>query len=645
MLKEAIQNISRHFRPEDDAKLQKYFSVMQTSDDANKDAFGFDEIEMALQTAHIFADEIGEMREAMLGILLYSLTKNNPHLENDIANDFGKEVATIVRGLIRISELYRRNTSVETENFRNLLLSFAEDMRVVLIMIADRVNLMRSISDTANIEERENVAREASFLYAPLAHKLGLYSLKKELEDLSLKYLEPEAYNLILTKLHDTENDRNTYIRNFTKPIEGKLLLAGLKFHVKARTKSIYSIWQKMKKQRCDFEGVYDLFAIRIILDNADNKEKMQCWQVYSMVTDLYQPDPKRLRDWITVPKSNGYESLHTTVLGPDNRWVEVQIRTTRMDDVAEHGLAAHWRYKGVKSSDTGIDNWLANIRSILEDKEGMLVMDQFQLALEDDEVYVFTPKGDLIRFEKGATILDFAYRIHSNIGNHCTGGKINGKIVTIRQELKSGDEVEILTGNNQTPKSDWLKIARCSRSKSKIRLALKEQQSKEANIAKEMLERRCKNKKIEIEEALMYRLMKKMGYKEATTFYQDIASGNLDVNTVIDRYVEMKEASIALTQKSTSTTSAEVSSHDDADATHKHYDEDMLIIERNLKGIDYQFAKCCSPQPGDKIFAFVTINGGIKIHRKDCPNAPDMQSRFGYRIVKAKWKDENIKS
>ena len=640
MLKEAIQDISRYFHPEDDEKLQKYFSAMQTSDGGN-DAFGFNEIEMALRTAHIFAEEIGEMREALLGLLLYSITKNQPHLEETIAHDFGKEVATIVRGLIRISELYRRNTSVETENFRNLLLSFAEDMRVVLIMIADRVNLMRSIENTVNTEERENVAREASFLYAPLAHKLGLYSLKRELEDLSLKYLEPEAYNLILTKLHDTENDRNTYIRNFTKPIEGKLLLAGLKYHIKARTKSIYSIWQKMKKQRCDFEGVYDLFAIRIILDAADNQEKMQCWQVYSMVTDLYQPNPKRLRDWITVPKSNGYESLHTTVLGPDNRWVEVQIRTTRMDDMAEHGLAAHWRYKGVKSSDSGIEHWLANIRSVLEDKDGMTVMDQFQLALEDEEVYVFTPKGDLIKFEKGATILDFAYRIHSNIGNHCTGGKINGKIVTIRQELKSGDEVEILTGNNQTPKPDWLKIARCSRSRSKIRLALKEQQSKEANLAKEMLERRCKNKKIEVEEAILYRLMKKMGYKEATTFYQDIAAGSLDVNTAIDKYLEMKDAVAVVTTRATSANSGDESAHEDGDNAYKTYDEDMLIIERNLKGIDYQFAKCCSPQPGDEIFAFVTINGGIKIHRKDCPNAPDMRSRFGYRIVRAKWKNQ----
>ena len=639
MLKEAIQDISRYFHQEDDEKLQKYFSAMQASCGGD-DAFGFNETEMALRTAHIFAEEIGEMREALLGLLLYSITKHEPHLEESIANDFGKEVATIVRGLIRISELYRRNTSVETENFRNLLLSFAEDMRVVLIMIADRVNLMRSIESTQNIEERENVAREASFLYAPLAHKLGLYSLKRELEDLSLKYLEPEAYNLILTKLHDTENDRNAYIRNFTKPIEGKLLLAGLKFHVKARTKSIYSIWQKMKKQRCDFEGVYDLFAIRIILDAADNQEKMQCWQVYSMVTDLYQPNPKRLRDWITVPKKNGYESLHTTVLGPDGRWVEVQIRTTRMDDMAEHGLAAHWRYKGVKSSDSGIENWLANIRSVLEDKDGMTVMDQFQLALEDEEVYVFTPKGDLIKFEKGATILDFAYRIHSNIGNHCTGGKINGKIVSIRQELKSGDEVEILTGNNQTPKSDWLKIARCSRSRSKIRIALKEQQSKEANLAKEMLERRCKNKKIEIEEAILYRLMKKMGYKEATTFYQDIAAGSLDVNTVIDKYLEMKDAAV-VTTRATSANPGEEPTNEDGDNTYKTYDEDMLIIERNLKGIDYQFAKCCSPQPGDEIFAFVTINGGIKIHRKDCPNAPDMRSRFGYRIVRAKWKNQ----
>ena len=631
-MKEIIAEISRYFNKEDDQKLQKYFNeIMLTCSDA-VDAFGFNPFVMSLKTAKIFIDEIGEMREALLGLLLYTLCKSRPESIENVENDFGKDVAKIVRGLAKISNLYRRNTSVETENFRNLLVTFAEDIRVVLIAVVDRISVLRSIDDTTNLESRDAVAREALFLYAPLAHKLGLYKIKKEIEDLSLKYLEPEPYNLINGKLKESEEERNQYIRQFVKPIEGKLMMAGFKFHIKSRTKSIYSIWQKMKKQSCDFEGVYDLFAIRIILDidANDKQEKMQCWQVYSIVADLYQPNPKRMRDWISKPKENGYESLHTTVLGPQQKWVEVQIRTERMDDIAEHGLAAHWRYKGVKESDSGIESWLSNIRSILENNEGMAAMDQFQMQLEEDEVYVFTPKGDLIKFQKGATVLDFAYRIHSNVGNHCTGGRVNGRIVTIRQELHSGDEVEIITLNNQSPKRDWLKIVRSSRAKSKIRLALKEQETKQVVIAKELVERRFKNRKIELEEAVMFRLIKKLGYKEATLFYKDIADEVLDINLVLDKYIEMQAPAVHQSLPSRPEKKETESITDGIGE---------LVIERNLKGVDYQFAKCCDPQKGDEIFAFVTINGGIKIHRKNCPNAHDLQSRFGYRILKARWK------
>lgn len=630
-----ISNISKYLHKEDDAKLMKYLEPMFDKFGEKKDAFGFDPLMMSIKTATIFAEEIGVMREAILAILLYSLCKTeegeDEELLSNIKTDFGEDVESIIRGLNRISNLYRRNTSVETDNFRNLLVNLAEDMRVVLLMIADRVNLMRSIADTKNTTAREAVAREASFLYAPLAHKLGLYNLKREIEDLSLRYLEPEPYNHIRQKLKDTEEERDKYIKDFCQPIEAKLLLAGLKFHIKARTKSINSIWQKMKKQNCEFEGVYDIFAIRIILHSPNDAELMQCWQVYSIVTDLYKPNPKRMRDWLSHPKESGYESLHITVQGPDNKWVEVQIRTERMDDVAERGLAAHWRYKGIKNEDAGADKWLANIRSALENNNGMQLMDQVQMELEEKEVYVFTPKGDLIKFEKGANVLDFAYRIHSNIGNKCIGAKINGKIVTIRQELKSGDEVEVMTGNNQAPKQDWLRIAKTSKARSKIRLALKEQESKQVVIAKELIERRFKNRKIELEEAIMFRLIKKLGYSQATLFYKDIADGLLDPNTVIEKYLEGKKPATSHKEGEGKSVALGENSSDEA----------TLIIEHNLKGVDYQFAKCCQPQYGDDIFAFVTISGGIKIHRKDCPNAHDMITRFGYRILPAKWKDK----
>lgn len=636
-IKTDIATVAGYFSADDDAKLRRYFESMSDDVLSRRDAFGFNPFHMSLKTAIMFVDEIGNMREALLGLLLYTICKERPEKVKDIESDFGSEVARIVRGLTKISDLARKNTSVETDNFRNLLVTFAEDVRVVLIAIADRITLLRNIVDTKNTEAREAVTREASFLYAPLAHKLGLYNIKKEIEDFSLQYLEPEPYNHIKSKLQESEEERNKYIQRFVKPIEAKLLMGGFKFHIKARTKSIYSIWQKMKKQKCEFEKVYDLFAIRVILDTEDNEkqEKMQCWQVYSMVTDMYQPNPKRLRDWLSKPKDNGYESLHTTVLGPEQKWVEVQIRTERMDDIAEHGLAAHWRYKGVKESGTGIENWLANIRGALESNDNLQLMDKFQMGLEEDEVYVFTPKGDLIKFQKGATILDFAYRIHSNVGDHCGGGKINGRIVTIRQELHSGDEVEIITNNNQSPKRDWLKIVKSSRAKAKIRLALKEQELRQAAMAKELLERRFKNRKIELEESVINKLVKKLGYKEITLFFKDIADEVLDVNIVIDKYLEVQaEANGTLRQ----TTHQDVESIEEF-VEKRTNEEGELIIERNLVGVDYQFAKCCNPQKGDEIFAFVTISGGIKIHKKNCPNAHDLQSRFGYRILKARWK------
>lgn len=502
--------------------------------------FGLNPVLFGFQTAMIVVDEIGLKRDAVLAILLHPSVSNGYVSIDEVREQFGDSVARILHGLERIADLYAKNPVIESENFRNLLLSFAEDMRVILIMIADRVNLMRQIRDTENTEAKMRVSEEAAYLYAPLAHKLGLYKLKSELEDLSLKYLEHDAYYMIKDKLNATKQARDAYISRFIEPIQKRLMDAGLRFHMKGRTKSIHSIWQKMKKQKCAFEGIYDLFAIRIILDSPQDKEKMQCWQAYSIVTDMYQPNPKRLRDWLSVPKSNGYESLHITVLGPEQKWVEVQIRTERMDEIAERGVAAHWRYKGIKG-ESGLDEWLTNIRNILETSDDLQVMDQFKMDLYEDEVFVFTPKGDLFKFPKGATVLDFAYHIHSKIGSSCTGAKINNKIVTLREELHSGDQVEILTSSTQKPKQAWLNIVKTSRAKAKVRLALKETQVKEGQYAKEVIERKFKNRKIEFDESTMARLIKKMGFKEVSDFYRQIADGELDTNEVIDKYVELQ--------------------------------------------------------------------------------------------------------
>ena len=617
----------------DEAQLREQLTQAIADGKIQRDVFGLNPVLQSLRTAQIAVDEIGLKRDGVLATILFTLVIDGHLPLEDIRQKYGDGVAHIIHGLVKIHELYKKNPIIESENFRNLLISFSEDMRVILIMIADRVNIMRQIRDTDAVEAKQKVSEEASYLYAPLAHKLGLYKLKSELEDLSLKYLEHDAYYAIKDSLNATKAARDAYIKRFIDPIEAKLKAAGLSFHMKGRTKSIHSIWQKMKKQHCKFEGIYDLFAIRIILDAPLEKEKMQCWQVYSIITDMYQPNPKRLRDWLSVPKSNGYESLHITVLGPENKWVEVQIRTERMDEIAEHGLAAHWRYKGVKS-EGGVDEWLANIRSALENNDDLQLMDQFKLDLYEDEVYVFTPKGDLLKFPKGATLLDFAYHIHSNVGSSCVGGRINGKNVSFREVLHSGDTVEVLTQNNQSPKRDWLNIVKTSKAKAKIRLALKETQAKEGLYAKELLERRFKNKKIEVEESLMSQLIKKMGYKETSDFYKDIADERLDANAVIEKYLELRNGE----SNTKPTESAENFEYENPNEQLLQNNSDVLVIDKNLKFIDYKLAQCCHPIYGDDVFGFVTVSGGITIHRTTCPNAPELRKRFGYRMVKAKW-------
>lgn len=623
---------------EDEAKVRKQLEEEIDGNKIRRDVFGQNPILLSFQTAELEVNEIGMKRDCVLAILLYNSVICGNMTVEDAEKMFGKSVAQIIHGLVRIHELYTTRPVIESENFRSLLLSFAEDMRVVLIMIADRVNLMRQIRDTQNTEAKTRAAEEASYLYAPLAHKLGLYKLKSELEDLSLKYLEHDAYYMIKENLNATKRSRDAYIEKFIAPLGEKLAGMGIKCHIKGRTKSIHSIWQKMKKQKCGFNGIYDLFAIRIIIDSPLSEEKMQCWQAYSLITDMYQPNPKRLRDWLSVPKSNGYESLHITVLGPENKWVEVQIRTERMDEIAEKGLAAHWRYKGIKS-ESGLDDWLKNIRAALENNDNLQLMDQFKMDLYEDEVFVFTPKGDLLKFPKGATILDFAYHIHSGVGNKCVGGKINGKNVPIREVLHSGDTVEILTQSNQTPKADWTNIVKTGRARAKIRQSLKELQIKDGLYAKEILERKFRNRKVEMEDSVMSHLVKRLGFKEMSDFYRQIVDEKLDANDIVDKYVEERDHEANLKYAGV-VRSAEGFSlgGQNAEGSGFRSSDDELVIGQNLKGVDFSLAKCCNPIYGDPIFGFVTVSGGIKVHCQNCPNAPEMRKRFGYRIVKARW-------
>ncbi|MBQ2300941.1 MAG: bifunctional (p)ppGpp synthetase/guanosine-3',5'-bis(diphosphate) 3'-pyrophosphohydrolase [Bacteroidaceae bacterium] len=623
----------------DQEKVKSYLTRAAQHELLQRDAFNINPIVKDTETALIVAEEIGLSRGSVLSVLLWSVLKSGAATLDEIQQEFGQEVAKILHGLMRIRELYAKSATVGTENFRSLLVTFAEDMRVILIMIANRVCIMRQIRDTQNLEAQRKVAMEAAYLYAPLAHKLSLYKLKSELEDLSLKYLERDAYYHIKDKLNETKRSRDAYIERFLKPLDEKLTAAGLHYHMKGRTKSIHSIWQKMQKQHVDVDGVYDLFAIRIILKSSPEREKMECWQVFSIITDMYQSNPKRMRDWLSVPKSNGYESLHITVLGPEQKWVEVQIRTERMDDIAEHGLAAHWRYKGIKGGQSGVEEWLAGVRSALEANDDAHLMDQFRLDLNEEEVFVFSPKGDIFKLPMGATVLDFAYHIHSKVGNRCVGARIGGKNVTIRQKLQSGDQVEILTNSNQTPKRDWLNILTTTRARAKVRQSLKEMESRQALLAKEELERKMKNKKLEFEEPVLMHTITKLGYRYVTDFYAALADGKLDMNTALDAYAQQQRYDRGEAEKSVSTQSAnQYVLPEDDNSKHQAIGTDVLVIDQNLKGLDFQMARCCQPVYGDEVFGFVTSGGGIKIHRENCPNAPQLRQRFGYRIVRAMW-------
>ncbi|NPA35280.1 MAG: bifunctional (p)ppGpp synthetase/guanosine-3',5'-bis(diphosphate) 3'-pyrophosphohydrolase [Chlorobi bacterium] len=591
----------------------------------------------ALDVARIVIEEIGLGRTSLVCALLYDAIQSSRVTLDKVKEEFGEKVADITEGLVKVIDLYNQSSSIENENFRKLLLTFAKDIRVVLIIIADRLRTMRTL-DLYDEESRLKISAEVSYLYAPMAHRLGLYNIKSELEDLVMKYTNPDMYRYIAGKLNETKKGREKYIYEFIEPLKNDLSKLGLKFEIKGRTKTINSIYNKMKKQNVEFEQVYDLFAIRIILDSEIEKEKSDCWKVYSVVTDKYQPNPSRLRDWISVPKSNGYESLHTTVLGPDNKWIEVQIRTQRMNEIAEKGLAAHWKYKGIKG-EAGMDKWLANVREILENPEKNAVefFDDFKLNLYDEEVFVFTPKGELRRFPKGATVLDFAFDIHTEVGKKCVGAKVNQRNVPIKYELQNGDHIEIITSNHQKPAQDWLNVVVTSRAKTKLKQALRELQYKEAEVGREILLRRLKNWKVELNDQLLNQLVKNYKKKTVHDFYLDVATGKIDMMDVKEFLAEQER------KEKEPEKQAEVEALKSAENFVQKTDpvennEDILVIDKNLSNVEYRFAKCCNPILGDEIFGFVSATGGIKIHRKNCPNAADMRKKFGYRIVPARW-------
>ena len=661
------QGLGQTVTPRDVRLLYAHLGRAVAQGRIERDVFGLNPLLTALLTARVTVEEMGLRRDTLMALMLLPATTTDGTDDSAaVARDFGSTVANILDGLRRTRSIYHRGMAAGADrhagertplgdNMRNLLLTMAGDMRVILIMIADSVCLMRQIRDTENTSARRQAAEEAAQIFAPLAHKLGLYKLKSELEDLSLKYIETEAYYHIKEKLSATKAARDAYIADFIRPVSDRLTAAGLHFHIKGRTKSIHSIWQKMKKQRCAFEGIYDLFAIRIIISTPQGaSEHALCWHAYSIVTDMYQPNPKRLRDWLSVPKGNGYESLHITVLGPQRKWVEVQIRTERMDEVAERGVAAHWRYKGIKG-EQGIDEWLTSVRQLLESgSDTDTAADDSGFRIHDyAEVFVFTPKGDLLRFPRGATVLDFAYHIHSRVGNQCVGARIRsahednssmGRQVPLRYQLKSGDEVEVTTSSQQRPRQEWLQVAQTSRARAKIRLALKETQQKEGLLAKENLERKLKNRKLELQEGVMAHLIKRLGYKETSDFYRDMATGALDATAVVDQYQEQLQRDAGTWQPPADKRSAEefsLDAHRQTSAAQGQ--DDVLVIDRNLKGVDYQLARCCNPIYGDPVFGFVSIASGIKIHRADCPNAPEMRRRYPYRVVRAVWSGKGL--
>lgn len=632
--RELVAALREVFSGEELLSLRKIVSDAVSKGEYKRDDNGINPIVRTVYTAQLLCEKVGAERDMVVAIFILPLVASAYMSIDDVEKQYGQDAAKLVRGLLKSHELDSKLGAMSNEYFKNLLMVFADDIRVIFIIIVDCLSLMRMLNNHPDDNYRRRVTDETLCLYAPLAHKLGLYKIKSELEDLALKYSDRETYNLIAQELNSKKKYRDEYIAAFIGPVKQELEKAGLVFEIKGRTKSIYSIWNKMKKQQIGVGGIYDLFAVRVILDSTPKNEYADCWKAFSIVTNMYPHNPNRMRDWLSAPKSNGYESLHATVIGPDKKWVEVQIRTKRMDEIAERGLAAHWRYKGIKS-EGNLDTLMNSVRDILESdsNDPLEKIKTFQMDIYDKEVFVFSPKGDLYKFPYGSTVLDFAFHIHTKLGCSCTGARINGKNQTIKYQLKSGDTVEILTSSTQKPKKEWLNIAFSAKARVKIKQALNEIENKSAELGKELLMRRVKNRKIEIEDAVLMRLIKKMGYKTVTAFYLELGNEKIDVNDVIDRYLALVEND---KQEAVEQRSADEYTLDKVLPDDNKVDE--LVIGGDIKGVDYRLARCCNPIFGDKIFGFVSSQGTIKIHRNDCPNAANMHEQYGYRIINARW-------
>ncbi|RIW13749.1 bifunctional (p)ppGpp synthetase/guanosine-3',5'-bis(diphosphate) 3'-pyrophosphohydrolase [Algoriphagus lacus] len=626
-------------KPGDTKQIKKAFNISLEAHKDMRRKSGEPYIYHPLEVALVCVEEIGLGTTSIISALLHDVVEDTDWELEDIEREFGHKVMTIIDGLTKISGVFEYGSSQQAENFRKMLLTLSDDVRVILIKLADRLNNMRTLSSMPRHKQLK-IASETMYLYAPLAHRLGLYAIKSELEDLYLKYTDTETYKDIVKKINESKSYRNRFIKSFIQPIEDELTRQGFKFAIKGRPKSVYSIYNKMKKQGIPFEEVYDLFAIRIILDSELENEKADCWQVYSIVTDFYRPNPDRLRDWISTPRSNGYESLHTTVMSNTGQWVEVQIRTSRMDEIAERGYAAHWKYKEKDSSSksgAGLDEWINQVRSMLESNDGSAIefMDDFRGNLFQEEVFVFTPKGDLKVLPFGATALDFAFEIHTAVGAKCIGAKVNQRLVPINHKLKNGDQVEILTSNKQKPTEDWLNNVVTSRAKAKIKDALREEKKSAIVDGKEIVQRKMKAMKLEFTSETVEQLRAYFELKTANEFYYRVGKGIIDP-TSIKSFKDFKENQKAKSKvsekvKDESTFTKEIKSL-------KGSDHDQLLIGEDMDVVDYILAKCCNPIPGDDVFGFVTINEGIKIHRTSCPNALELLSNHGNRVIKARW-------
>ncbi|MES2873046.1 MAG: bifunctional (p)ppGpp synthetase/guanosine-3',5'-bis(diphosphate) 3'-pyrophosphohydrolase [Bacteroidota bacterium] len=590
-----------------------------------------------IAVAQIAAEEIGLGTTSIVCALLHDVVEDTDITLEDIEREFGKKIAKIIDGLTKISGVFDYNSSLQAENFRKMLLTLADDVRVILIKLADRLHNMRTM-DFMPRDKQLKISSETVYLYAPLAHRLGLYTLKSELEDLSMKYMEPVTYKFIAQQLNEKKTERENFVRDFISPISEILNEQGLEADVYGRPKSIHSIWSKMRKKNIPFDEVYDLFAIRIILNSKPENEKSDCWKAYSIVTDLYHPNPDRLRDWISSPRANGYESLHTTVMGPRGQWVEVQIRTTRMNEIAEKGFAAHWKYKEPSAdsgADSGLDQWIHKVREMLNNPESNALdfLDDFKMNLFSDEIFIFTPKGALIQLPVNATALDFAFEIHTDIGASCIGAKVNYKLVPLSYKLQNGDQVEVITSSKQSPKEDWLSFVVTAKAKSKIKSSLKEEKRKIAEQGKEILERKLKSLKITYNTDNLYKLTYYFKLPSTLDLFFNVAKGLIDLKQ-LKEFVASEKIIENKPERPENLTPEQFTKK-------TRTDNDTLLIGEDLQKLDYKLSACCNPIPGDDVFGFVTVGDGIKIHRTNCPNAAKLMSNYGYRIVKARWNSQ----